>query len=148
MEAVGAAASVVQIVTVAIQTSKLAYETISSLVNAPESVSSLQNQLKGLLQTLNGISELALQCQDLYPRSGQVETALARLKTQVKVCVEDLEIIQYQLNKLVEKITDGRTRKIVKRFKVVLREEDLKRWNSILSARLNELEGSLTVLNG
>ncbi|KAF3921647.1 hypothetical protein AA313_de0209080 [Arthrobotrys entomopaga] len=150
MEAVGAAASILQIVTVAIQSAKVAYETISTVVNAPESVSSLQNQIKGLLGTLNGICELTRQCQNLYPRSrsAQLDSALGRLRVHVKTCVEDVANIQYQLDRLVEGVRDGRTRKMVKRVKVILQQEDLKRWNAIFSARLNELEGSVAVLNG
>ncbi|EPS42547.1 hypothetical protein H072_3466 [Dactylellina haptotyla CBS 200.50] len=146
MEAAGAAASIIQIVAVAIQTTKLAYETISNILHAPESVRILQEQIEGLLQVLYNILELGQQCQNIRPSSAPTNNALVRLKLQVKSCQENVADILHRFKKLVETDGDKTIRKLGKRIRVILKDEDLKGWSNILSVHLDQLGIGVGVL--
>lgn len=132
MEAVGAGASVLTFVTVAVGTTKVVYETLSAVRDGPANVKKTADAVLQLRFILEQIAQLSHPAAD------------TTLHSDAKSCISDLNIFAAKVVKLQVNPSDRANGRLWKRLKAFVTDKDLvdiretlSRHSSRLSLRLN-----------
>ncbi len=125
MEAVGAGASVLAFVTLAIQSTKAISVVLSGIKDAPDNVRRTAQTIFTLQYALEQLA--------------QGQQVPQGLESQVKACSDDLAAFSTTLGKLQTLPADGRGRRAWKRVKAVLDEKTLDNMVAIMAAHSSAL---------
>ncbi|KAG5813384.1 hypothetical protein H9Q74_003279 [Fusarium xylarioides] len=119
MELVGATASILTFVTVAVSATKSIYGALSAIKDGPEILSSIKDEVSQLQSILQRILQVA---------SSTVRPAdRSELEQMVKKCRDDLVGFEAKLRKLDVSGADGRRGQLWRKFKICFEEKDLDR---------------------
>lgn len=126
MEAIGAGASIIAITTVALQSSRAVYETISGIKNGPDEVKELASEVQQLCHLLRQVTEISSKMDD------RDAISISELQTVIGQCRQNLDGFQKQFDKLKVSSNDRRLSKAWKRVKLVVKKEDFQRmWRTV-----------------
>ncbi|KAK4163278.1 hypothetical protein QBC43DRAFT_319825 [Cladorrhinum sp. PSN259] len=130
MEAIGAGASVVAFITLAVQSAKTVSDTLSGIQDAPENVRHATSAV-GMLQA--ALDQL-LQC----PSVSQGHTS-RDLHDNIKQCYEDLAGFASKLRKIQISGTASRSRQLWKRVRAFIDEKEIDRMVKIVTSHSSTL---------
>lgn len=126
MEVVGAGASILAIATVALQSSRVVYETISGIKNGPHEVKELASEVQQLCHLLRQVTEISDKMDD------RDATSVSELQAVIDQCRQNLDDFQKQCDKLEVSSNDRRLSRAWKRVKLVIKKEDFQRmWRTV-----------------
>ena len=126
MEAVGAGASIIAVTTVALQSSRVIYETISGIKNGPEEVKELASEVQQLCHLLRQVTEISKKIDD------RDVTSASELQSVIEQCRQNLDDFQKQFDKLEVSSNERRLIRAWKRVKLVVKKEDFqKMWRTV-----------------
>ena len=130
MDPVAASASLANIITFALQSAKVIYETIAGIRDGPIEVRRLGSATEVLRQLLMQLNQLTTQgSQHGYDVA---DASLQPLKNQVERCSTDLQGITAKISRLQVEVEDELIVKSWKRIKTFLREKDFgKMWRIV-----------------
>lgn len=126
--------SVITLVSVALSSVRVIYETVSGVKNAPQTIQQMTSNLHDLsdiLQQLLGYGD------NLYLAS--------ELPELVRKCVENMKIFETKLGKLTSS-KDNRMGRLWKNVKATLQEKDLDRMSTHLQQHLTMLSLQVNLL--
>ena len=136
MDGLSGAASVITVFGLALSSTQVIYNIVSSVKNGPKAIqqtlSSLQDLLK-LLQQFTG-------CTDQF-------YLVADLEDSVDRCAQDLKAFEHQLAKLSPS-ADNRAVRIWKNVKATLQEKDLERMSALIQRHVTALSLQLQIIEG
>ncbi|KAF4466542.1 hypothetical protein FALBO_6589 [Fusarium albosuccineum] len=135
MEAVGVGANVLAFVVLGLKCAKEVHNTLSAIKDGP----SIVRQLAGELLQLHWILEQLHQ--------SRAATTDSALEGQVRQCYEDLCLLAKPIEKLQVAPQDRITGRFWKRLKVVVSEDDLRRFNNRITQKAAMLSLRLNVLS-
>lgn len=144
MEAVGAASSVTALLTIAVQSSKTIYETVTTIRHGPAELESLAHAADELHRLLKQIIDFT---------SRQVEsnygghTELAGLKQSIRSCIDDLQVVQQELQKSRPRAQEGALGRARKRMMLVIKKEDVERMWGLIQRQTNKLSLQIDIGN-
>jgi len=136
MEALGAAASIVSLVTAALQSAKVIQEILSGIKDGP----TLINELTSKLSDLRG---LLPQLERLQSTSG---STIDELRRTTERCAGELQMFEAKLAKLRNVPGDRRWAKVRKGLKTVLKEDEFSSMRRKLSDYMNSFTVQLGVI--
>lgn len=126
MDALGAVASVIAVTTVALQSSRTVYETISGIKNGPEEVKELASEVQQLCHILRQVTEVSKNIDD------RDATSISELQNVIDQCRQNLDDFQKQFNQFKVLSNERRWTKAWKRVKLVVKKEDfLRMWRTV-----------------
>ena len=117
----GAVASIITVANVALQSSRVVYETISGIKNGPDEVKELASELQQLCYLLRQVTEISDKMDD------RDATNISELQVVIGQCRQTLDSFQKQCDKLGVSSNDGRLSTAWKRVKLVVKKEDFQR---------------------
>jgi Mg2+ and Co2+ transporter CorA len=119
VEAISAVASVIGVVTAAVQSTKYSYQMIEGIKDAPSMIRKLGDKIKNLEDAL-----VQLKC---------IQSPSPRLKPKVEECQRDLKEFSRKVEKKISDLEGkSRSRKIRKSFQVWFSDEEYKSMNENL----------------
>lgn len=124
MEAISAGASVLTFLTVALGSTKIVYQTLSSVKDGPENVKRTASAVLHLRFLLEDISELS------KTDPAAIDTALSG---DVKACAVHLDSFADRLLRLQPVLGERRDGKLWKKFKAFISERELETVREIIS---------------
>src|SRR3954466_15222071 len=129
------AAATVAFVTVALQATKLICTTLSGISEAPEDVQRILNAVSCLEGVLKQIG-------DLQSSAGAYATLFSSLYRPMGDCFDDLRKYEKELEKIDSKVPKG-PRRTWKKFKALLKEKDLRKFEGVICMHHNKLQTCL-----
>lgn len=136
MEAVGAGASFVAIITLGLKSAKIIHEILSSAKNGDGQVGKVQRDIQGLKSTLERLARCRILGQ-------QRDEALA---AKIKQCFHDMGNFAEKLQKLAIDDSRPRLERQWKKVKVFLNEKEVERMGSAVVAHTAALNFHLKTL--
>lgn len=122
----GAVASIIAVSTAALQSSRVVYETISGIKNAPDEVKELASGVQQLCHLLRQVTEMSDKMDD------RDATSISELQIVMDQCRQNLDRFQKKCDKLAISSTDGKLSMAWKRVKLVVKKEDFQRmWRTV-----------------
>ena len=137
MDIVSVAASITAVITIAIQSTKVIYQTVQQIRDGPVHVQRLVTKAEVLQQTLQQLKTLVNEA-DLI-RGSHLVDLFASLGSLVRACAEDLKKVINKLGKLQTAVGGEHVRKAWAVFKAVLGEKDLEQMWKILQGHAETL---------
>ena len=134
MDGLSGAASVITIVSLALSSSQVIYNTVSGIRNGPENLEQLITGLQSLLSVL----------QQLQGSSDSLYLAV-NLPEQVQRCAANLKSFEKKLERLSSS-TYNKTANLCKNFKVVLQSKDLDRMVALIQQDVGTLSLQLQII--
>lgn len=121
MEALGVAASIIAVTTIALQSAKAVYTTVNGIKNGPKEVKDLASALTDLSYILEQVAEIS----NLFGDTDRID--LSGLKKVMDECVRTLADFRKQLEKLDVLSDEGSLEKARRRVKLAVQKEDFRR---------------------
>lgn len=121
MEALGGAASIITVTSLALQSAKAVYATVNGIRNGPKEINDLASALNHLSHILEQVTEISNSFCDTD------RTDLSGLRKAMEECARSLADFRKQVEKLDVLPDEGKLGKVWKRVKVVLEKEDFRR---------------------
>ena len=140
-----AAASLVTIITVSLQSTKVIYGVVSELRHGSARIDRLVGQLESLLGTLYQVKDIAEQGQKLEDNGAPIP--LAVLTNVVSRCSKELGKLQERVIKL-KKSTSSRTGQALSAIKVALGSKDIEEIERVISSSKQDLGIQIGILGG
>jgi hypothetical protein len=137
MEAIGAGAGVLTFLTVALGSTKIAYETLSSVKDGSENVKRTENAVHDLSSILEHIFQLC----ESHPAATD-----PALLGDVRACVAHIDTVAAKLSKLQPLVGERRDGKLWKRFKAFISEKELDTVRETISRHYARLNMRLSIL--
>ncbi len=141
MEAVGAVAGLLTLITFALQSTKTIHETLSSFKHGSQHVA----QLASAVQTLQSMLARLQKCRAI--RSPGAETNVEILSQYIKTCSDDVLRYQEELEKLRTPTTEKATGRTWKKIKVAFAEKDFHRMWIQVNQHVTSLNIQLNIIN-
>lgn len=121
MEALGGAASIITVTSLALQSAKAVYATVNGIRNGPKEINDLASALNHLSHILEQVTEISNSFCDTD------RTDLSGLRKAMEECARSLADFRKQVEKLDVLPDEGKLGKVWKMVKVVLEKEDFRR---------------------
>jgi len=122
MEAVGVAANLIAVITLALQATKIAYTTVSSIRNAPNNIQRVSEKIVHIQEILEILRSQAnaLKSQGNIPNSSLA--LYTDLSDSVQQCGKDMSEISDSLKPFVYDQHENVTKRLIKRLKTSIKE--------------------------
>lgn len=133
MEALGATTSVFAITTVALQSSKIIYETVRGIKNGPKEVKELALEVQQLGQILEQVTEVSKKNSDRNAKN------IFELQGVIDRCRQNLDDFQKKFEKFEISSEGRKLGKAWKRVKHVVQREDFRRMGRTTNYYVNTL---------
>jgi|SRR3569833_1306463 len=134
MEAVGAGASVLAFIGIALQSAKFIHDVFSAVKDGPENVKRAAYNVEQLQLTLERLSRCRAIDSDVATRD------------QVSKCTSDMETIAQKLQKLAVSETEKRSGRLWKRLRAAYSDNDLSKISVVVRDHTSALHISLSIL--
>ena len=130
MEALGGVASAITVITLALQSTKVIYEAVSSISHGSDDIERLARATSNLQKLLEDTKQLAEHAE--RTKSVANTNLLERIKPLLDGCADDLGEIVRKLSQLQKDSKDRRWRKAIKHAKVYLDTKGVaETWNTV-----------------
>lgn len=139
MEVISSGASITAIVAVALQSTKVIYNTITGIRDGPREIRQLASALDDLHHILKQLEEINTEIEST------TAYGLSELKRLIGECSKDLDDFELQLEKLQEKPNEKNLGKTWKRVKTVLRKEDFRKMWDVIHHHIPILKTQLSL---
>lgn len=133
MEALSAVGSVIAVATVALQSSRVVYETISGIKNGPKEVRELALEVQQLYYLLEQVTKTSKKMDD------RDTTSISELQGVIDQCRQNLDDFQQQFDKFEVSSNERGLSKAWTRLKLVVKKEDFRRMRRTISHYVNVL---------
>lgn len=133
MEALGAVGSVFAVTTVALQSSRVVYETISGIKNGPKEVKELASGVQQLCHILEQVTEISKKAVDRDAKN------IFELQGVIDQCRQNIDDFQKQFENFEVSSDERRLGKAWKRVKLVVQKEDFRRMRITVTHYINVL---------
>lgn len=140
MEALGAVANITAVTVVALQSSRLVYETISGIKNGPKEVRELASEVQQLCHLLKQVTEVSQKMSD------RDATRISELQDVIDRCRQNLDDFQKQFDGFESSSNERRLSKAWKRVKLVVKKEDFLKMSRTISYYVSALGAHLGVI--
>jgi hypothetical protein len=141
MEVIAAASSITALLTIAVQSAKIIYDTVVNIRNGPSQLRGLATAVDDLHRMLKQVADIRIEEESRADRSGDT----GGLKASIKNCAEDLLAVQREIGKLQAVPQDNHLGRTWKQVKSILAKDDFRRLWSIVNHQTVALSLQLNI---
>jgi hypothetical protein len=141
MEAIAAASSITALLTIAVQSAKIIYDTVVNIRNGPSQLRGLATAVDDLHRMLKQVADIRVEEESRAGSSGDT----SGLKVSIKNCAEDLLAVQREIGKLQAVPQDNHLGRTWKQAKSILAKDDIRRLWSIVNHQTVALSLQLNI---
>jgi len=143
MDVVSAVASLTTLITFALQSSQVLFQTANAVIDGPCQVVRFAGQVETLRRMLNRMAELVVKGKQAS--HSENTSVFADIKSSIQMCVEDLQRLQAKMSKLQAAVTSNNLRRIGSIVKIILGSKDFEEMEKIVPYHVQVLNTQLSI---